>query len=59
MLSRNCLRERGKELVGIAGGVDTAVWNPATDAHLASRFDPMEDFAECYRYLLREKCLFN
>jgi starch synthase len=35
-------RERGKELSGIAGGVDMAVWNPATDAHLEARFDPMD-----------------
>jgi len=33
---------RGKDFVGIAGGVDTALWNPATDAHLESRFDPMD-----------------
>lgn len=34
-------RQREKELTGITGGVDVAVWNPATDAHLESRFDPM------------------
>ncbi|HEY8432710.1 MAG TPA: glycogen/starch synthase [Sandaracinaceae bacterium] len=34
--------KRGKELVGITGGVDVAVWNPATDAYLEARFDPMD-----------------
>ncbi len=33
---------RQKELSGIVGGVDVAVWNPATDAQLESRFDPMD-----------------
>jgi len=33
---------RGKSFTGIAGGVDTAVWNPTTDAHLVARFDPMD-----------------
>ncbi|MBX3276210.1 MAG: glycogen synthase [Sandaracinaceae bacterium] len=35
-------KARGKELSGIAGGIDTAVWNPATDPHLTARFDPMD-----------------
>jgi starch synthase len=35
-------RERKKELTGITGGVDIAVWNPATDANLEARFDPMD-----------------
>lgn len=35
-------RMREKELVGITGGVDVAVWNPATDAYLEARFDPMD-----------------
>ncbi len=35
-------RARGKDLCGIAGGIDTAVWNPATDPHLVSRYDPMD-----------------
>lgn len=34
--------QRADELLGITGGVDVAVWNPATDAHLATRFDPMD-----------------
>lgn len=32
----------GGRFVGIAHGVDGAVWNPATDPHLVSRFDPMD-----------------
>jgi starch synthase len=33
---------RQKELSGIVGGVDVAVWNPATDAQLEARFDPLD-----------------
>jgi len=33
------LRARAGVLTGILNGVDEAVWNPATDAHLAARFD--------------------
>ncbi len=33
------LRARGTELVGILNGIDTAVWNPATDGLLAARYD--------------------
>lgn len=32
------LRAKGK-IVGIVNGVDYGVWNPATDSHLAARFD--------------------
>src|SRR5258708_7624723 len=39
------LRERGESLVGIANGVDYAVWNPATDPALVVRYDA-EDFAQ-------------
>ena len=33
------LRARGAELVGILNGIDTAVWNPASDRLLAARYD--------------------
>ena len=33
------LRQRAHLLTGIRNGIDDAVWNPATDAHLASPFD--------------------
>ena len=36
------LRARGRDLVGIVGGVDGSLWNPATDPHLPSRYDPMD-----------------
>ena len=32
----------GERLSGILNGVDVSVWNPATDAELAARFDPMD-----------------
>jgi starch synthase len=32
------LRKRTNLLTGIRNGIDPAVWNPATDAHLASRY---------------------
>ena len=38
------LRARGDALVGILNGIDTAEWNPATDAHLAEPYDA-EDLA--------------
>ncbi len=50
------LAARGSSLVGIANGVDNAVWNPATDAALAGRFDA-EDAANktrCRGALQRE-----
>ncbi len=33
------LRERAGDLRGILNGIDTNVWNPATDAEIAGRFD--------------------
>ena len=50
------LRERGEALVGIANGVDYAVWNPATDSAIAARYDA-EDFgnkARCKGALQKE-----
>jgi starch synthase len=33
------LAERGKHLTGIINGIDTAHWNPATDVHLAAKYN--------------------
>ena len=33
------LRARSGSLLGILNGIDTSVWNPASDTHLAARFD--------------------
>ncbi len=33
------LRTRAKDLSGILNGIDTALWNPATDPRIASRYD--------------------
>src|SRR6478735_318844 len=36
------LRERSKVLSGILNGIDTSVWNPETDPHIAARFSTRE-----------------
>jgi starch synthase len=33
------LRHRASELTGILNGIDERIWNPATDRHLAKRYD--------------------
>jgi starch synthase len=33
------LRERAGDLRGILNGIDTSVWNPGTDPHIAERYD--------------------
>ena len=33
------LRERAGDLQGILNGIDTSVWNPGTDPHIAERYD--------------------
>lgn len=33
-------RERAADLHGVINGIDTSIWNPATDPHLAARFGP-------------------
>ena len=42
------LRKRADALVGIANGVDTAAWKPATDRHLANRYT-VDDAVEARR----------
>jgi starch synthase len=36
------LRERSQVLSGILNGIDTSVWNPETDPHVAARFSAKE-----------------
>jgi starch synthase len=33
------LRGRADDLIGILNGIDVSVWNPATDPHIAGRYD--------------------
>ncbi len=33
------LRERARDLRGILNGINTSVWNPGTDPHIAERYD--------------------
>ena len=39
------LQHRGSELSGILNGIDTNIWNPATDEHLPATYD-VESFAD-------------
>lgn len=50
------LRARARGVVGITNGVDYAVWNPATDAALAARYDAedLTNRARCRGALQRE-----
>lgn len=50
------LRARSSPVVGITNGVDYSVWNPATDASLASRYDAedLSNRARCRGALQRE-----
>jgi starch synthase len=50
------LRDRGASLVGITNGVDYAVWNPATDPLIASRYDAedLTNKARCKGALQKE-----
>ena len=47
------LNNRADRVSGILNGVDTTVWNPATDAHLPARYsrDNLAGKAECKRAL--------
>jgi starch synthase len=50
------LRGRGRPLVGILNGVESSVWNPATDSALAVRYDgaDVSGKARCKAALQRE-----
>jgi starch synthase len=50
------LRARTSPVIGITNGVDYAVWNPATDASLAARYDAedLQNRARCRGALQRE-----
>lgn len=53
------LRARGERLVGILNGIDTRVWDPATDPHLAENFTRAERRGKraCKRALQEEMAL--
>jgi starch synthase len=38
----NAFASLGERLSGIVDGLDASLWNPATDARIASRYDPMD-----------------
>ena len=48
------LRANSAKLIGILNGVDGSVWNPATDPHIAARYDTADlgGRAACRRQLL-------
>ncbi len=50
------IRGRGPAVVGILNGIDTVVWDPATDQALAARYDSrrLEGKRECRRALQAE-----
>jgi len=50
------IRGRGADVSGVLNGVDGAVWNPATDASLATRYSPtqLQGKAACKRALQTE-----
>lgn len=50
------LQSRAAQLTGILNGIDDAVWNPATDAHLATRYDRdhLDQKLSCKTALQRE-----
>ena len=41
------LRERSQVLSGILNGIDTSVWNPETDPHIAARFSAQRATVPC------------
>lgn len=50
------LRSRAAQLTGILNGIDTEVWNPATDIHLPAHYDRehLAGKAQCKRAVQRE-----
>lgn len=53
------IRTRGNDVVGVLNGIDTAVWDPQTDAALAATFaiDDLVGKRRCKRALLEEFAL--